>query len=81
MRAAQPIECDIVLDGSDEVLVTLSFPVVPRIGEELDLDLTGARAAAAGVYRVRAVRYHARPRRLTRSDDLFGVRLLVQPLA
>ena len=64
-----------------EVLVTLSLPVVPRVGEELDLDLTGARSAADGVYVVRAVRYHARPRKLTRSGDLFGVRLIVRPVA
>jgi hypothetical protein len=81
MSAAQPIECDIVLAGSNDTLVTLSLPVVPRVGEELDLDVTGERGAAAGFYRVVGVRYHARPRKLTRTGDLFGVRIVVQPIA
>jgi hypothetical protein len=81
MSTVQPIECDVVLEGSSEIMVTLSLPVVPRVGEELDLDLTGARGAIDGLYVVRTVRYHARPRKFTRSGDLFGVRLLVQPAA
>lgn len=81
MSPAQPIECDIVEEGSNEMLVTLSLPVVPRVGEELDLDLTGSRSAAEGCYRVVGVRYHARPRKLTRTGDLFGVRIVVQPIA
>jgi hypothetical protein len=80
MSSAQPIECDIVLAGSDETLVTLSLPVVPRVGEELDLDVAGARGAAEGCYLVVGVRYHARPRKLTRMGDLFGVRIVVQPI-
>jgi hypothetical protein len=81
MSSAQPIECDVVVAGAGEVLVTLSLPVVPRVGEELDLDLVGARGAAEGFYRVVAVRYHMRPRKVTRSGDLFGVRLTVEPVA
>lgn len=80
MPSAQPIECDIVLEGSCESLITLSLPVVPRVGEEVDLDLSGARRSASGLYRVVSVRYHTRPRVLTRTGDLFGVRLTVQPI-
>lgn len=80
MSPAQPIECDIVLEGSNELLVTLALPLVPRVGEELDLDMTGAMGAVGGLYLVTAVRYHARPRRITRTGDLFGVRIVVQPV-
>jgi hypothetical protein len=81
MSATPPIECDIVMESSSDVLLTVMLPVVPRIGEELDLDLGGGGRAAEGVYVVRAVRYHLRPRRFTRSGDLFGVRLLVAPVS
>ncbi len=80
MSPTQPIECDVVLESSSETLVTLSLPVIPRVGEELDLDLTGERSGSDGLYVVQAVRYHARPRKLTRMGDLFGVRLVVRPL-
>jgi hypothetical protein len=78
MPASLPVECDILLEGSLELLLTVSLPTVPRVGEELDLDLGGGRAGE-GIYVIRAVRYHLRPRRLTRAGDLFGVRLLVTP--
>ena len=52
----------------------------PRVGEEVDLDLTGARSGAEGVYVVLAVRYHVRPRTFTRDGDLFGVRITLRPL-
>ena len=80
MAIPQPIECDVVLESSQEVLVTLSLPIVPHQGEEIDLDLTGTRAGAEGIYVVRAVRYHMRPRKLTRHGDLFGVRVVVSPV-
>jgi hypothetical protein len=38
MSTVQPIECDVVLEGSSEIMVTLSLLVVPRVGEELDLE-------------------------------------------
>ena len=81
MAITQPVECDVLVEGSRAILATLSLPVVPRVGEEIDLDLTGARSSADGIYVVRAVRYHIRPRTLTRNGDLFGVQLLVLPVA
>lgn len=81
MIPTTPIECDIILAESGERIVTLSLPVVPRAGEELDLDLAGARGSSGEYYRVIGVRYHARPRRLTISNDLFGVRIIVEKMA
>jgi hypothetical protein len=81
MALSQPIECDFVLEDSQEVLVTLSLTLVPRVGEEVDLDLTGSRQSREGIYVVCGVRHHLRPRRLTRTGDLFGVRVTVRPLA
>jgi hypothetical protein len=49
---------------------------VPRVGEELDLDLD--RHQAGGVYRVVRVRYHVRPRALVRTDDLLGISIFVE---
>ncbi len=37
----QAIECDLVLEGNSRALLTVQVPVVPRIGEELALDLPG----------------------------------------
>lgn len=76
----QPIECDVVLEDSDSVLLTVALPVVPRVGEELDLDLGDARSTNDGVYLVCAVRYHLRPRRLTVNGALFGTRVVVRRL-
>ena len=33
------VECDVVLSVNGETLCTLQLPVVPRLGEEIALDL------------------------------------------
>ena len=78
MAASAPIECDVIDATSDEKLRTVVLPLVPRIGDELDLDL-GERGAGDGLYRVVRVRFHVRPRKLVRTDDLFGVAIYVTP--
>ena len=75
----QAIECDLVLEANGQVLQTVQLPIVPRVGEELDLDLAG-QDVASPVYRVVRVRHHVRPRRMTLRDDLFGVYLFVEPV-
>ena len=73
----QAVDCDLILATTGETLHTVQLPVVPRIGEELDLDLPH-RSVESAVLRVVRVRYHVRPRRLTSRDDLFGVLLYVE---
>jgi hypothetical protein len=73
----QAIDCDLVLESNGEVLRTVSVPVVPRVGDELELDISGQRGGA--LYRVVRVRYHLRPRRITMRDDLFGVSVFIEP--
>ena len=80
MAISQPVECDIVHCESNAILITLALAVIPRVGEEIDLDIAGS-PGADGVYEVVAVRYHMRPRKITRAGDLFGIRLLVRPVA
>ena len=74
----QAIDCDLVLEGSGQVLRTVQLPVVPHVGDELDLDLA-EHGGGGALYRVLRVRYHVRPRRLTMRDDLFGVTVFVAP--
>ena len=76
MAASAPIECDLIDAASDEKLRTVVLPLVPRVGDELDLDL-GERGAGDGLYHVVRVRFHVRPRKLVRTDDLFGVAIYV----
>jgi hypothetical protein len=72
------IDCDLVLEADGHVLRTVQLPVVPQVGDELELDL-GGRGASGRLYRVVRVRYHVRPRRITMRDDLFGVSVFVEP--
>jgi hypothetical protein len=81
MPSLQPFECDLVNAGDDQLLRTVSLPVVPRVGEELDLDLGSGGGPADRLYRVVRVRYHVRPRKLVRADDLFGIAVYVAPAA
>jgi hypothetical protein len=74
----QAIDCDLVLAADGRVLRTVQMPVVPRVGEELELDVVG-QGGPAVLYRVVRVRYHVRPRRITVRDDLFGVSVFVEP--
>jgi hypothetical protein len=74
----QSIECD-VLTADGRALCTVQLPVIPRVSDELDIDL-GGRAAGDGLYRVVRVRYHVRPRKFTTRDDLFGVSVFVEPV-
>ena len=71
------LECDLIDASSAEKLHTVRLSVVPRVGEELDLDL-GSRETPV-VYRVVRVLYHVRPRKLVRMDDLFGVSIYIKP--
>ncbi len=70
------IDCDIVLHANGELLRTVQMPIVPRVGDDLDLDLGGKGAGI--LYHVVAVRHHVRPRRITMRDDLFGVSVFVE---
>ena len=80
MPTFAPLECDLIDVASAEKVRTVHLPVVPRVGEELDLDL-GGQGAGEGLYRIVAVRYHLRPRRVVRTDDLLGVSLYIAPAA
>ena len=75
----QAIECDLLLAADGQTLRTVQLPVVPRVGDELELDLSGDPADGR-LYRVVGVRYHVRPRKLTMRDDLFGVALFLEPV-
>jgi hypothetical protein len=77
MPSTAPIECDIVEATRGETLRTVRLSVVPRVGEELDLDLD--RQQGGGIYRVVRIRYHVRPRALVRTDDLLGISVFVEP--
>jgi hypothetical protein len=74
----QAIDCDLVLEADGQMLRTVQLPVVPQVGDEVELDVAGP-GVAGGLYRVVRVRYHVRPRRLTMRDDLFGVSVFVAP--
>jgi hypothetical protein len=74
------IDCDLVLDATRQLLRTVHLPVVPRVGDELELDV--ARQPENGaLYRVVRVRYHVRPRGITMRDDLFGVSVFVEAVS
>jgi hypothetical protein len=73
------VECDIVLSENGVTLCTLQLPVVPRLGEEIALDFTGEKGVIDGLYRVKGVRFHVRPRTFTaKPGDLYGVLVLVE---
>lgn len=77
MPSPAPIECDIVDTADGHTLRTVRLSVVPRIGEELDLDLDRQRTGG-DLYRIVRIRYHVRPRALVRTDDLLGISLFVE---
>lgn len=79
MPSLQPFECDLVNAADGQTLRTVNLPVVPRVGDELDLDLGGHGGSTDRLYRVIRVRYHLRPRKIVRSDDLFGIAVYVEP--
>ena len=78
MALTAPIECDIVDAARGETLRTVRLSIVPRVGEELDLDFN-RQDAGSGVYRTVRIRYHVRPRALVRTDDLLGISVFVEP--
>jgi hypothetical protein len=78
MPSAAPIECDLINAADGQKLKTVRLAVVPHVGDELDLDFGEGQQA---VYRVDGVRYHIRPRKLVRTDDVIGVSIFVGPAA
>ncbi len=70
------IECDLIDESDGQKLRTVRLSALPRAGDELDLDFGGDQQA---VYRVVRVRYHIRPRKLVRTDDIIGVSIYVAP--
>ena len=78
MPSLAPVECDLVDVSSGEKLRTVRLPLIPRIGEELDLDL--GNRGNSGIHRVVRVLYHVRPRKLVRTDDLFGLSIYIEPV-
>ena len=48
--------------------------MLPAAGDEIDLDLGEGQQA---VFRVVRVRYHVRPRKLVRTDDVIGVSIFI----
>jgi hypothetical protein len=70
------IECDLINESDGQKLRTVRLSVVPHVGDELDLDFGGEQHAG---YRVSRVRYHIRPRKLVRTDDVIGVSIFVVP--
>jgi hypothetical protein len=74
MTGMAPIECDVINAVDGQKLRTVKLSAMPRAGEELDLDFGGDQQ---GVFRVLQVRYHIRPRKLVRTDDVIGVSIFV----
>jgi hypothetical protein len=74
--AIAALECDLINADDGQKLRTVRLSVIPRIGEELDLDVGGKEG---GTYRVLRVRYHVRPRKVVRTDDMIGVSLFIAP--
>lgn len=72
-----PIECDLILEGGGK-LRTVQLSAVPRVGDELDIDLGTEHQ---GMYRVVRVLYHIRPRKLVRTDDIIGISVFIAPAA
>jgi hypothetical protein len=78
MAGIASIECDIINAADGQKLRTVRLSVVPRTGDVLDLDFGEDQQ---GVVRVVEVRYHIRPRKLVRTDDIIGVSIFVGPAA
>ena len=76
MPAIAPIECDLINADDGQKIRTVRMSSIPQIGEELDLDFGGDQQA---LYRVVQVRYHIRPRKLVRTDDVIGVSIFIAP--
>jgi hypothetical protein len=76
MPSTAPIECDLINAADGQKLRTVKLSVVPQTGDELDLDFVGDQQ---GIYRVVQVRYHIRPRKLVRTDDIIGVSIFIEP--
>jgi hypothetical protein len=76
--AIAAIECDLINAADGQKLRTVRLSAIPRIGDELDLDFGGKDR---GIYRVLRVRYHVRPRKVVRTDDMIGVSLFIAPAA
>jgi hypothetical protein len=74
--ASAAIECDLINAADGQKLRTVRLSAIPRIGDELDLDVGGKEG---GIYRVMRVRYHVRPRNVVRTDDMIGVSLFIAP--
>lgn len=78
MPGIASIECDLINAADGQNLRTVRLSVVPRIGDELDLDFGGDQQ---GVFRVVKLRYHIRPRKLVRTDDIIGVSIFIAPVS
>jgi hypothetical protein len=77
MPGLASIECDLINAADGQKLRTVRLSVVPRSGEEVDLDFGEDQQ---GVFSVVQVRYHIRPRKLVRTDDVIGVSIFVAQL-
>lgn len=73
------IEVDLIDAPSGEKLRMVHIAAIPRVGEEMVLDL-GEREGQQFLYRVVRVLYHVRPRKIVRTDDLIGIALYVERL-
>jgi hypothetical protein len=78
MPASAPIECDLINAADEQKLRTVRLSAIPQKGDELDLDFGEDQQS---VYRVVRVRYHIRPRKLVRTDDIIGVSIFLAPEA
>jgi hypothetical protein len=78
MPGIASIECDIINAADGQKVRTVRLSVVPRSGDALDLDFGEDQQS---VVRVVEVRYHIRPRKLVRTDDIIGVSIFVAPAA
>lgn len=76
MPAIAPIECDLINAADGQKIRTVRMSAVPRVGDELDLDFGSDQQ---GLFRVVQVRYHIRPRKLVRTDDVIGVSIFIAP--
>ena len=76
MPATAPIECDLIDSIDSQKIRTVRMATLPSAGDEIDLDLGDDRQA---VFRVVRLRYHVRPRKLVRTDDVIGVSIFIAP--
>ena len=77
MASFAPVECDLINASTAAKLHTVRLSVIPRVGEEMDLDVGGRESSI--IYQVVRVLYHVRPRKVVRTDDLFGVSIYIKP--